>query len=528
MANPRVDGVDLVTPVTQEGDILTVPPMTVADNTRVAQSRSGNEQQLRESGVLPDLSIASDFTYAYKNFDNLDKSKDGHITKEEIDAFIKSSNELKPEDAAALTRVRDQIERLQEQSNDENGDENDGITRSDLRVAQGNANAMDYARRNFDRLDGNHDGHVTGDELETYAKVKADRLSAEEIANLAVLRKNMSDLEEFSDDETGDENDGFTRHDLMKGEKERGIDNISTGATGDEKPSAFGDLRPALAYAQSNFAKIDADRDGYISKDEIDVYSDNNELTYEEMQNLKALKAKVQNVEDLSNDELGAENNGISRKDIVAANAQIANLAYAQKIFEKIDGNGNRHVTADEIEGYIAAKGSDLPLDELRKLEALKKRVGDLQEKHDDESGDENDGFTVHDVTDAMDELGSAGVEDGRPRADQSQESPDEPPVPIDDQQDPEEEAGPESGEAEKTHTVVRGDSLWKICKGELRQRNGGAEPTNADILKMVKEMTRLNSLADPNLIRPGDILKFPAAVTSSVPEQEVPPMVII
>lgn len=511
MANPHPDAVDVVKPVASLTDTPIVPPITPADNTRVMQFRSANSQALRDSGILPELSIADEYEFMYKNFGNLDKSKDGHITKREIDDYVKSGNPLKPEEGASLTRIRDRVDRLEELHNDENGDENDGITRGDLRVASENAHAMDYARGNFGRLDGNHDGHVTEDELDSYAKARGDKLSSEELVNIKVLKKNMSDLEEFSNDENGDENSGFTRNDLMEGKKELGIDGPSGGEGGGKNSDPFSDLRPALAYAQKNFEKLDADRDGYISEDEIDAYGDSNELTSDEMQNLKALKEKVHNVEEESNDESGVENNGISKKDIVAANAQIANLAYAQKVFNKVDGNGDGHVTADEIEGYITAMAKDLPVDEVRRLEALKKQVGDLQEKHNDESGDENDGFTPYDLTDAMDELGSAGVKDGEPVREAPQATDEEPPIPAFDQPETD-KVKPEPGEEGKTHTVVRGDSLWRICKGELRQRSGGTEPTNADILKMVKEMARLNNMPLEKIIRPGDVLKVPGA----------------
>lgn len=48
-----------------------------------------------------------------------------------------------------------------------------------------------------------------------------------------------------------------------------------------------------------------------------------------------------------------------------------------------------------------------------------------------------------------------------------------------------------------KTHTVVRGDTLWAICKKYLG--NGSKYP----------EIAKLNNIPNPNLIYPGQVIKF-------------------
>lgn len=48
-----------------------------------------------------------------------------------------------------------------------------------------------------------------------------------------------------------------------------------------------------------------------------------------------------------------------------------------------------------------------------------------------------------------------------------------------------------------KTYTVASGDSLWKICKKEL----GDGSKYN--------EIAKLNGISNPNLIRPGQVIRF-------------------
>ncbi len=306
MAINHAEQVESAVAKTSEAATLASPQISAAENQKLNEVRTAASASLKSSGILPELAITNDLELVQKNFDKLDKSKDGHITKEELDDYIKNAKNLKPEEAAAMKRVGEQIGKLEEASNDETGDENDGITKNDLKAANENAKAMDYAQRNFEKLDGNGDGHVTADELDVYARAKGGKMSADERANIDTLKKNMSDLEEYSNDEKFEENSGFTRHDLVKGRSEEGFDTLKTNAQ-DDQGSSYGDLRPALDYTQNNFDKMDTDHDGYISADEIDQHMQANKdkLSGEQMQNLRALKEKVCTVEELSNDELG-------------------------------------------------------------------------------------------------------------------------------------------------------------------------------------------------------------------------------
>lgn len=513
MSEPRLEAGETTAQVTPEETALETA-ITREDNAALAQVRASSAQSAAESGVLPKVSI--EFKYVFTNFDNLDESKDGKITKEEIDKYIKNSTTLKPEEAAILNRVGDQINDLKDLADDKGSD--DGITKGDLNVAHQMDKAMDYAQNNFDRLDGNGDGKISDKELDAYSRARGDKLSGEELAAINVLKVKMGDLADFSDDSFWADS-SFTRNDLMEGRRKQGTGTAYTEPSNGESTSAYSDLRPALDFAQTNFDALDADKDGFISKGEIGDFSESNkdQLSSQEIQNLKALRERVDKVKDLSDDE---SNKGVSINDIAAAKERIDALSYAQKNFDKLDGNGDSYVTAREIERHIRISGNELTPADLNRLETLKK-MNDLKDKHYDTSVV---GFSSHDVLDAMEELGSGGVKYGEPitqtpPTEEPPEASDTPPDPVDQPGigDPPADERPDAA-AQRTHTVERGDTLWKICKGELRQRNSGAEPTNAEIVSLVREMARINNLANPDLIRPGDILKFPVATANSVP----------
>ncbi len=519
MSTIRAEQVEAPKTVTAEAAALSSQVMTQADNTALVAVRAANAQNLKDSGVLPDIELVQ------KNFKDIDQSHDGFVTKKEIEDYVKSHKDLTKEEVAALTRVGDQVEKLQKLSNDEWGRENSGVTMKDLNVASENAKAMDYAQRNFAKLDGDGNGHITKSEIDAYMKANGDKLSAEDRANLEVLKKNYSKIEDYSNDEWGIENDGITRHDLIEGRKQEGTDTLKTGVKDSDSTSAYGDLRPALDYAQKNFDKIDADHNGFISKDDIDKYIQDNKgkLSTEELQNLRALKENVSKVEDMNNDEWGPETKGMSKKDIAAAKEEIDTLAYAQKNFDKLDGNGDGHVTADEIEGYIRAKGNDLTPDELQKLETLKKQMSDLESKHNDDWGFDH-GFTRHDLVDALGELGSAGARDGKPAAEQPKPVC-EAPQPVGGDKPPQGGEQPKAGEnpdkkpepavGDHEYTIKPGDSFWKIAKENLKAQTGH-DPSNAEVVKAMNDLAKANGKKLTDTIHPGEKLKVPGPETGN------------
>ncbi len=80
----------------------------------------------------------SDLAYANENFNVLDDDNNDYVTKNEIDSYLsENAGSITESDAAKLRDLSAQAGNLEEGSNDEIGDENDGFTRNDLEVAAG-------------------------------------------------------------------------------------------------------------------------------------------------------------------------------------------------------------------------------------------------------------------------------------------------------------------------------------------------------------------------------------------------------
>ena len=67
-------------------------------------------------------------------------------------------------------------------------------------------------QENFGSFDANEDGHITN--AEVTSSLESETLTWNERAALTALSGQQSDLEEASNDEWGDENDGFTPSDI--------------------------------------------------------------------------------------------------------------------------------------------------------------------------------------------------------------------------------------------------------------------------------------------------------------------------
>jgi hypothetical protein len=91
-------------------------------------------------------------------------------------------------------------------------DENLGAIKGFVSGQLDNAHAAHAATRDFAALDSDKDGHLTGEEIE-------DGMDKEKLRDSAAyLSRSMGDLEELSNDEWGDENDGVTLKDLQTSE----------------------------------------------------------------------------------------------------------------------------------------------------------------------------------------------------------------------------------------------------------------------------------------------------------------------
>lgn len=152
-------------------------------------------------------------------FNSIDSNANGHVTAKEIGAYLsENSISMDAYEIDVFEKIGRNVRHLEEHSNDEFGDENSGITRQDILIAQERKVAIQFAEANFDKLDFNKDGHVTGKELDQHMK---DNSALNNIPiyvdAMAMLKKSVSHLEERNNDEFGDENSGFTKKDLYVG-----------------------------------------------------------------------------------------------------------------------------------------------------------------------------------------------------------------------------------------------------------------------------------------------------------------------
>lgn len=170
------------------------------------------------------LPIAEFAKKAEELFPRIDVDNDGHLSDAEL-ARAMQNDEFQGQEAqviAALTKMRDDLEEL---GNDEFGDEDNGITKADLaRFAEiekehqervvSTVTAKDWLKteENFKKVDKDADGFISGDELQTAAA--EPNLSEQDKKVLEFLKAKRSEIEEASNDETGDENDGITAKDM--------------------------------------------------------------------------------------------------------------------------------------------------------------------------------------------------------------------------------------------------------------------------------------------------------------------------
>ena len=152
------------------------------------------------------------------NFDRLNTDGNQFISDDEIDHAVLDQS-FQGRDAQMLSALKVARDELEELRNDEFGDEDDGITRGDMNefnrqvVETTTANKIkEFTNRNFTVLDRDHDGYIAADELT--ASLRSSRWTADERSTISAMASRICDIEEVSNDEWGDENDGITRADM--------------------------------------------------------------------------------------------------------------------------------------------------------------------------------------------------------------------------------------------------------------------------------------------------------------------------
>ncbi len=168
-------------------------------------------------------------------------------------------------------------------------------------------------------------------------------------------------------------------------------------------PNDLNRLEDLNRYADKHFDKIDADGDGHMSSDELDKYLEDKNLTGEDRKAVEILKKRQDNIEGLSDDEFGPENDGITKKDLQAL-ADLGSTqheaqdmySYVKDNMSKLDKDGDGLLNRQELEDAIrdTKEGSK----ERKILEKIHANYDDLQSSYDDEFGFDNDGVSVNDL----------------------------------------------------------------------------------------------------------------------------------
>lgn len=214
-----------------EQALSSITPQEAERNYRAASSLLEQVRHRPPPPAGPEDLVA----FISSHFQALDLDGDEWISKAELQAALQRP-EYTEAQKALLYRALANLSDLEEYSNDEWGDENDGITRADLQVfleqaqsgsddpatqslsgrvttADGNAaRAYQLFSQNMYRLDRDSDGFVTREDLQ--AASQNTRFSETERAWFAHLSTQVGEIEELSNDEWFDENDGITLRDL--------------------------------------------------------------------------------------------------------------------------------------------------------------------------------------------------------------------------------------------------------------------------------------------------------------------------
>ncbi len=114
----------------------------------------------------------------------------------------------------------------------------------------------EFANKNFDKIDTNHDGFMSTDELKK-EQASLNESDVDERAAVEILIKHQDILAQQSNDEFGFENTGITKADLKEFGKQIEQDRATREIS-------------HLGYGEGDFEKFDSDHDGYLSREEVD------------------------------------------------------------------------------------------------------------------------------------------------------------------------------------------------------------------------------------------------------------------
>lgn len=186
----------------------------------------------------------------------------------------------------------------------------------------------DVSNHLFKGIDTDQNGYLSGAEL---GKAIGDKkYSGHEAQVIAALHKKRQEIADLSNDEYGKETSGVSKADLDEFDKlEQNKEKIAHAKKWLEK--------------NDNFNKIDKDRNGFLSSGEI--AESMNWRDKDNFATLHFLFDHYQWAEDQNDDEIGVENNGITKKDLAAFSDKIAMLAETKEYMKRTSEAQNPALT---------------------------------------------------------------------------------------------------------------------------------------------------------------------------------------
>ncbi|MFN8578426.1 MAG: C2 family cysteine protease [Candidatus Sericytochromatia bacterium] len=233
--------------------------------------------------------------------------KDGHITSTELKKIDENNDGCISSEEAQKSNIDSKdLSELNKLYSSHNSNPNKVIFSKEALEAK---KQQKFVENNFKSIDSDKDGFLSKKELSQ--ALQNNNFSKEDKEIISKLKSNIEDLEEYSNDEWFDENDGITLKDMNAFVKE--VEKNNKNITRSDKSIFASELTD---FVKNNFAKFDTNKDGFISKGELDKLIHSPNIKGQDAVNISTLRKTIETIEEISNDEWFDENDGITLKDI--------------------------------------------------------------------------------------------------------------------------------------------------------------------------------------------------------------------
>jgi hypothetical protein len=352
-------------------------------------------------------------------FDKIDKDSDHHVTRREIDHYVRDNKDLLSEkQVSALEKVGERESTLQKQSNDENSRENWGITRQDIDVAERRMHAIEYAQAHFESMDGNGNGHVSKFEIRGYVRANDARLSKEERADCQLLMDQCGDLDDKCNDEMFFECGGFSKKDLEAAQNELGAktlsgeDKLPLPKEPDNAPEEGFDPVTMQDFSKESlrlFDKVDSDADNSLSARELRAAVQSDNYKGKDRQAVAALYRSRSDIAEMKDDDFLVPDSNVRRGDLeqmevkrIESIAQSKNIKTARDYlardnnFLRLDTDADDYLSKEEVS--TALQSNWLNAEQRTSLTFLRDHLDKVSDASNDERGPEFRGITQMDL----------------------------------------------------------------------------------------------------------------------------------